>query len=158
MLRRNTPATSSYLDDLTTEDFITLLLFCSSKRRKMQASSIIYTQLPEPHLTPTGGPNKTLKCHFYPSSPLCAWAPSLESHQQGWLFPQLWGEPVRDTRYFSTRALSCHQAVLCHCVHKKKRHSFYETLENVKLLISTEKLVHCISYPIPPNFPALNCL
>lgn len=31
----------------------------------------------------------------YLSSPLCVWEPSLESHQQGWLSLQLWGEPVR---------------------------------------------------------------
>lgn len=44
----------------------------------------------------------------YLSSPLCVWAPSLESHQQGWWSLQLWGEPVRGQRSSFKQATASH--------------------------------------------------
>lgn len=49
------PACYFYLDDLISEDFITLLLFCWDVWRQTSALLIIHQQLHnERHLTPTG--------------------------------------------------------------------------------------------------------
>lgn len=69
----------SYLDNLLLENFITLFLFCWDVRRQMSLSLIIHQQVYNEYISAT-----LVFRSFYLSSPLCVWAPSLESHQQVW--------------------------------------------------------------------------